>query len=76
MNSIEMYKYDIKHSTKIFIYHLWYLPFLSFLVLKKSLVGRDEEGFKVLEIDSSRTRFGGSKDFEEEGFPFLVLCLL
>ena len=60
----------------IFIRYLSLLLFLSFLVLKNSLEGRDGAGVKVVEIDSSRTRFGGSKDFIEEGGPFLVLCLL
>ena len=72
---VSFYHYfDLKciKSTK----YLFVFAFLNILDFEDSFERRVEVGVEQVDIDSSRTRFGGSVDFDNEWFNFWFLCLL
>ena len=56
--------------------YLFVFVFLEILDLEDSFERRDEVGVEQVEIDSSRTRFGGSIDFDKYWSNCLFLFLL
>ena len=50
--------------------------FLNILDFEDSFERRVEVGVEQVDIDSSRTRFGGSIDFDEDLFNFWFLLLV